>query len=282
MSAKTLVVLAAGMGNRYGGLKQMDPVGPNGETILEYSVSDAVRAGFDKAVFVIRREFEEPFSEIAAERIRGQIAAECVLQDLDDLPTGFAAPAGRTKPWGTTQAVLAAEGAVGTPFAVINADDFYGAESFEVLARHLDGQIESDAGSYTAARKAEYAMAGFRLRETLSDSGAVARGLCRVDRDGLLESIVELTNVERCGAGAKSTDRAGDVTILTGDETVSMNMWGFTPAVFGQLRAKFERFLQTQGADVKAECYLPNTVNELIRGDRRGSECWGRTRTGLG
>jgi len=275
MSAKTLVVLAAGMGNRYGGLKQMDPVGPGGETILEYSVFDAVRAGFGRAVFVIRREFEGAFREMAAERFGERIAVEFTFQELGDLPDRFSLPPGRTKPWGTTQAVLAAEGAVGTPFAVINADDFYGAESFEVLARHLDmyggADREKDPGASAAdgtvqfARTGEYAMVGFRLRETLSDSGAVARGLCRVGEDGLLESIIELTSVEREGASAKSTDRAGQVTTLTGDETVSMNMWGFTPAVFGQLREQFEHFLETRGGDVNAECYLPNTVNEMIR-----------------
>jgi NDP-sugar pyrophosphorylase family protein len=253
MSEKTLVVLAAGMGSRYGGLKQMDPVGPGGETILEYSVFDAVRAGFTRVVFVIRREFEKPFEEMVAARFRGRIAVECVFQELDDLPPGYALPTGRTKPWGTTQAVLVAEGAVRTPFAVINADDFYGAESYEALAGHLD--VSTD----------EYAMVGFHLRETLSDSGSVARGLCRVDGDGLLESIVELTSIERCGEAAKSTDAAGGVRILTGDETVSMNMWGFTPAVFGNLREQFERFLEKQGGDMKTECYLPNTVNALIR-----------------
>jgi hypothetical protein len=263
MSEKTLVVLAAGMGSRYGGLKQMDPVGPSGETILEYSVFDAVRAGFDKAVFVIRREFEGPFREMAAERFGGRVAVEYAFQELDDLPHGFTVPEGRTKPWGTTQAVLAADGAVTTKFAVnnfavINADDFYGAESYEVLARHLDAQSDGGTG--------EYAMVGFRLRETLSDSGAVARGLCRVRPDGLLESIVELFNVERDGAGVRSTTPTGDVTAMTGDETVSMNMWGFTAGVFGQLREQFEGFLERQGGDEEAECYLPNTVNELIRG----------------
>jgi choline kinase len=275
MSEKTLVVLAAGMGSRYGGLKQIDPVGPNGETILEYSVFDAVRAGFSKAVFVIRREFEGAFREMAAERFGGRIEVAFAFQELGDLPEGFSVPAGRTKPWGTTQAVLAAEGvvggefAVGAKFAVINADDFYGAESYLALARHMDSQagVDREAGLDwdLAAENAEYAMVGFELRGTLTDAGAVARGLCRVDEDGLLESIVELTNVERCGAGARSTDAAGVVTMLTGDETVSMNMWGFTGEVFGQLREEFEKFLATHGGDLKAECYLPNTVNGMIR-----------------
>jgi dTDP-glucose pyrophosphorylase len=264
MSEKTLVVLAAGMGSRYGGLKQMDPVGPSGETILEYSVFDAARAGFGKVVFVIRREFERPFREMAGGWFQGRIAVECAFQDLDDLPKGFAVPAGRTKPWGTTHAVLAAEEAVSTPFAVINADDFYGAESYEALARHLDLQADAGFGANPNAGTAEYAMVGFQLRETLSDSGAVARGLCCVDRDGLLTSIVELTRVERCGEAARSTDASGGVTVLTGKETVSMNMWGFTPAVFGQLRERFTRFLESHGGDVRGECYLPSTVNELM------------------
>jgi hypothetical protein len=266
MSAKTLVVLAAGMGSRYGGLKQMDPVGPSGETILEYSVFDAVRAGFGKVVFVIRMEFEEPFREMAAGWSRGRTAVEFAFQDLEDLPEGFTVPEGRTKPWGTTQAVLAAEEAVTTPFAVINADDFYGAESYAVLARHLE------AGS------GEYAMVGFRLRETLSDSGAVARGVCQVNEGGLLESIVEMFNVERCGAGAKSADAMGMVKMLTGDETVSMNVWGFTPAVFGQLREQFEGFLERHGGDQKAECYLPNTVSEVIRAGQASARKAARVR----
>jgi hypothetical protein len=263
MSVKTLVVLAAGMGSRYGGLKQLDSVGPGGETILEYSVFDAVRAGFGKVVFVIRREFEGAFREMVAGWFRGwaggQIEVEYAFQELEDLPHGFAVPEGRTKPWGTTHAVLAAERAVKTPFAVINADDFYGAESYAVLGRHLDGEGVAGAG--------EYGMVGFELRGTLSDSGSVARGLCRVGEDGLLESIVELFNIERDGVGVRSTSLTGEVTELTGDETVSMNMWGFTPAVFGQLRAVFESFLERQGGELKSECYLPNTVNDLIRGD---------------
>jgi hypothetical protein len=260
MRAKTLVVLAAGMGSRYGGLKQMDSVGPGGETILEYSVFDAVRAGFGEVVFVIRREFEGAFREMAAERFEGRIAVGYAFQEMGNLPAGFTVPEERTKPWGTTHAVLAAEGAVSTPFAVINADDFYGAESYGVLGRHLD----EAAG--------DYAMVGFELRGTLSDSGGVARGLCRVGEDGLLESIVEMFNIERNagernGTGAKSTDKAGGVTLLTGDETVSMNMWGFTPAVFGQLREQFVGFLERQGGEAKSECYLPNTVDELIRSE---------------
>jgi hypothetical protein len=269
MSAKTLVVLAAGMGSRYGGLKQMDPVGPNGETILEYSVFDAVRAGFDKVVFVIRGDFEDPFREMAAGWFHGRsqspIAVDYAFQDIADLPQGFTVPEGRTKPWGTTHAVLAAEGAVSTPFAVINADDFYGADSYAVLGRHLDKQIHMGKG--------EYAMVGFRLGGTLSDSGSVARGLCQVNEAGLLDDIVELFKVEKSGDGAKSTGPSGEVTMLTGDETVSMNMWGFTPAVFAQLRVVFERFLEKQGGDLKSECYLPNTVNALIReGQEQGLE----------
>jgi len=274
MSEKTLVVLAAGMGSRYGGLKQMDAVGPNGETILEYSVFDAVRAGFGKAVFVIRREFEGAFREMAAERFGGRVAVEFAFQELEDLPEGFNVPAGRTKPWGTTQAVLAAEGLVECRFAVINADDFYGAESYAALAGHMDAPAgkdikvdnNRDCCADSSARPAEFAMVGYRLGETLTDAGAVARGLCRVDEGGLLESIVELTHVEKSVGGARSTDAAGMVTELSGDETVSMNMWGFTPQVFGQLRLEFARFLEVHGGDLKAECYLPNTVNGMIRG----------------
>ena len=218
-------------------------------------------------------------------RFLSQIAVDYAFQSLDDLPQGFTFPAVRTNPWGTTQAVLAAQTAVSTSFAVINADDFYGAESYQVLARHLDTQVDAAQlrdegrgsergsgcgrgrrpGTRMAVKTGEYAMVGFRLCETLSDSGAVARGLCQVDGDGFLESIVELTTVERCADGARSTDSSGSATLLTGNETVSMNMWGFTPQVFAQLREQFARFLAAHGEDMKAECYLPNTVNELIR-----------------
>ncbi len=186
-SSPTLLVLAAGMGSRYGGLKQIDPVGPAGETIIDYSIFDALRAGFGKLVFVIRKDIEQQFREIVGARFEKRIAVEYVFQSLEDIPPRFTVPAGRTKPWGTTQAILLAADAIHEPFAAINADDFYGADGYRELARHLT------SGS------PDYAMVGFILRNTLSDFGSVARGVCQVSDDGYLERIVELTKIERDG-----------------------------------------------------------------------------------
>jgi dTDP-glucose pyrophosphorylase len=247
-----LLVLAAGMGNRYGGLKQIDPVGPGGETIIDYSIYDALRAGFGKVVFVIRKDIEQAFKQAVGARFERLIGVEYVFQELDKLPLGFSVPAGRTRPWGTLHAVLMAADAISEPFAVVNADDFYGSEGYRALAQHLQRGT------------ADYAMVGFVLRNTLSDFGAVSRGVCRVDEDDLLQGVVELTNIERNGVHARNTDSTGRVTRLSGDEVVSMNMWGFTPQVFGQLREHFQKFLNLDGSNVRSESYLPNTVNELI------------------
>jgi UTP-glucose-1-phosphate uridylyltransferase len=252
MTSPTLLVLAAGIGSRYGGLKQIEPVGPNGQTIIDYSVYDALRAGFGKIVFVIRRDIEQSFREIVGARFEKRVAVEYVFQELDRLPDGFHVPAGRTKPWGTTHAILCAADAIHEPFAVINADDFYGAEGYRLLTQHLT------SGS------SDYAMAGFILRNTLSDFGSVARGICQVSDTGMLESVVELTHIERDGSAARNTDAAGHVTRLTGDEIVSMNMWGFTPQIFAGLRAYFGKFLEEKTNDLKAECYLPSAVNTLV------------------
>ncbi len=249
-ASPTLLVLAAGMGSRYGGLKQIDPVGPGGETIIDYSVYDALRAGFGKLVYVIRKNIEEEFRESVGARFEKRVAVEYAYQELEQLPPGFEVPAGRSKPWGTAHAILVAAGAIHEPFAVINADDFYGAEGYGVLARHLQ------SGS------ADYAMVGFVLRNTLSDFGSVARGVCQVSGDGFLQDVVEMTKIERDGAQARNTDAAGRVTKLTGDEAVSMNMWGFTPRVFGHLQEYFERFLELSGPDAKSECFIPSAVNE--------------------
>jgi hypothetical protein len=252
MTTPTLLVMAAGMGSRYGGLKQIDPVGPHGETLMDYSIFDAMRAGFGKVVYVIRKDIEAPFKETIGSKFEKRIPVDYVFQELDNIPAGFTVPQGRTKPWGTTQAVMMAEGAIHEPFAVINADDFYGAEGYQVLSRHLT------SGS------PDYSMVGFVLRNTLSDFGSVARGVSRADSSGYLESVVELTKVERDGNGAKNTDPSGNVTPLTGDELVSMNMWGFTPAIFPQLRQRFRIFLENNGNDLKAEHYVPSAVNELV------------------
>jgi NDP-sugar pyrophosphorylase family protein len=254
-NALTLLVLAAGMGSRYGGLKQLDPVGPGGETIMDYSIFDACRAGFGKVVFVIRREIEGIFKEKIGSRYEKKMAVGYAFQETGELPGGFAAPAGRTKPWGTTHAILAAASKVNEPFCVINADDFYGAGSFRELAHHLQ----------TAT--GEYAMVGFVLRDTLSESGTVSRGVCHVTEDGYLKDIAELKSLERKGQRVTNTDAQGREIELTGNEIVSMNMWGFTPAIFPQLTRHFEGFLKQHGGDLKAECYLPSSVNALIETD---------------
>jgi hypothetical protein len=252
MSKPTLLVLAAGMGSRYGGLKQIDPVGPAGETIIDYSIFDALRAGFGKLVFVIRHDIEQQFREIVGSRFEKRVAVEYVFQELDKLPPGFSVPAGRTKPWGTTHAILMAESVIHEPFAAINADDFYGRSAYSVLANHLNSGTP------------DYAMVGFILKNTLSDNGTVARGVSRTDANHYLTSIVEMMKIERDGAGAKNTDADGKVTHLTGDEAVSMNFWGFTPALFPQLRTEFDKFLKRAGQEQKSECYIPSTVGDLV------------------
>lgn len=248
----TQLVLAAGKGNRYGGLKQIDPVGPGGETVIDYSVYDALRAGFGKVVFVIRKDIEEVFKQAVGRRFERHIAVEYVFQELDKLPLGFSVPTGRTKPWGTLHAVLMAADVINEPFAVINADDFYGPESYRELAQHLQSGT------------ADYAMVGFVLGNTLSDFGAVSRGVCRIDDDGFLQGVVELTDIERNGVHARNTDPTGRITALSGDEVVSMNMWGFTPQIFGQFRDHFQSFLRSNGSNIESESYLPSTVNELV------------------
>jgi NDP-sugar pyrophosphorylase family protein len=248
----TLLILAAGMGSRYGGLKQIEPVGPAGEAIIDYSIFDALRAGFGRLVFLIRKEIEQPFRETVGARFEKRVPVEYVFQELDKIPTPFTVPSGRTKPWGTTHAILMAADAIHEPFAAINADDFYGAESYRLLAQHLQPDVE------------DYAMVGFILRNTLSEFGSVARGVCRVDAQDYLQSVVELTSIARDGAEIRNTDAEGRVTPLTGDEPVSMNMWGFTPRVFPQLRARFDAFLRAHSCDLKRECYIPSTVNDLV------------------
>ena len=252
MSKPTLLVLAAGMGSRYGGLKQIDPVGPAGETIIDYSIYDAMRAGFGKLVFVIRHDIEQQFREVVGSRFEKRIAVEYVFQELDKLPPGYTLPAGRTKPWGTTHAILMAENVIKEPFAAINADDFYGRSAYAVLAKHLT------SGSL------DYAMVGFILKNTLSDHGSVARGVSKTDANHYLTSIVEMTKIEHDGSGAKNTDADGKVTHLSGDEAVSMNFWGFTPALFPQIKVEFEKFLKRAGGEQKSECYIPMTVGDLV------------------
>jgi NDP-sugar pyrophosphorylase family protein len=252
----TLLVLAAGMGSRYGGLKQIDPVGPSGETILDYSVFDAVRAGFKRVVFVIRRDFDELFRAKIGARYAGRVEVGYVYQSLDALPPGFSVPAGREKPWGTGHATWCARDAVHEPFAVINADDFYGADAFRQLAGFLAKASSQDA-----------AMVGFRLARTLSEHGAVSRGICAVATDGRLLGVTEHTGIlpAEVGAGKK----------FPGETIVSMNCWGFTPAIFGELDGQFRAFLATmppEALSARAEFYLPAAVSTAIaRGSARVS-----------
>lgn len=248
---KTLLILAAGMGSRYGGLKQIDPVGPNGETIIDYSIYDAIRAGFNQLVFVIRRDIEKTFRENFGQRFEKRIAVQYVFQELNSLPPGATALPQRKKPWGTGHAILTAADAIREPFGVINADDFYGAESFRLLSAHLQSGNSDDA------------LVGFVLRNTLSEFGAVSRGVCRL-KDNYLENIREITGIEKSGSAARYKKSAGEFQPLTGDEMVSMNMWGFHPRIFNFLREQFLEFLKMRGADEKAEFYIPTAVNDLI------------------
>ena len=252
---QTLVVLAAGMGSRYGGLKQIDPMGPSGETILDYSVFDALRAGFSKVVFIIRPDFEADFRNNVSSKFEHLVDVDYAFQTLDKLPSGWSVPAGREKPWGTTHAILCAADVVKENFAVINADDFYGQESYAVLNEELSG-VDSLANTFS--------MVGFTLRNTLSDHGSVARGVCTTSENGLLTHIDEMTNLSREGSGALYTREDGSVLKLTGDEPVSMNMWGFTPRLFDHLDRVFQEFLRTSGTELKSECFIPLTVGQLI------------------
>ncbi len=253
MTRPTLLVLAAGMGSRYGGLKQLDPVGPGGETLLDYSVHDAGRAGFDRVVFLIRRDIEKEFREKIGARYDGKIAVDYAFQQLDELPAGFTPPAGRTKPWGTAHAIWCARHCVGAPFAAINADDFYGADTFAQIGGFLSAVP-------AAGRPARFGMVAYRLDKTLSDHGTVARGVCRVDEHGFLASIEELTDIQR---GPEGTIVSGGHT-LAPDTPVSMNIWGFTPQVFPLLEKSLASFLGQHAASEKAEYYIPTAVGDMI------------------
>lgn len=247
-----LVVMAAGMGSRYGGLKQLDPVGPAGETLMDYSIYDALRAGFSRLVFVIRRDIEVNFKETIGRRFEPRVPVEYVFQELDHVPAGFVPPSTRTKPWGTGHALLMAAEAVRGPFGVINADDFYGTDSFRILAEHL------------SSGTADYALVGFILRNTLSEFGTVARGVGRLSPEGWLLGITEITKIARAGQAAQYTDPSGHKHPLTGDEIVSMNMWGFLPSLFPALREQFAAFLREHGGEEKAEFYIPSVINGLL------------------
>ena len=259
--------MAAGMGSRYGGLKQLDPVGPSGETIIDYSVYDAIRAGFNKVVFIIRKDFEKDFRSKITNKYKDKIRVEFAFQDLNDLPEGFLCPEGRVKPWGTGHAILTASQLIHEPFVAINGDDFYGRESFEIVA------------DYYQDKNATYSMVVFQLDKTLSEFGGVTRGLCTVKND-LLDTVIETGELKRSGSGV-SSDR--DIQ-LDGSEPVSMNVWGFTPDLFDHLRAMFVDFLHKEGDEMKSEYLIPTVINNLIRSGekdihvlRTGSKWFGVT-----
>jgi NDP-sugar pyrophosphorylase family protein len=250
----TLVVLAAGMGSRYGGLKQVDPVGPSGEAILDYSVFDAIRGGFGKVVFIIRKDFEAEFKEKVGSKYEGMIPVDYCYQDLNDLPEPYKVPEGRTKPWGTAHATRSARSVVNEPFAVINADDFYGRDAFAKLGAFL-----------SAAEPMRFAMVGYKLELTLSENGSVARGVCDVAEDGSLKSVTEMTKLVRAGDVAENREDEANPNKVPLDARVSMNLWGFTPELFTELERRFPLWLAENGAKEKSEWYIPFVVDELIR-----------------
>ena len=256
----TLLVLAAGMGSRYGGLKQLDEVGPSGETVMDYSVFDAMRAGFDRVVFVIRKDIEEAFRAAIGSRYADRIEVAYAFQDMNDLPAGFRVPDGRTKPWGTGQAVYAARKLLDGPFAVINADDFYGADSYRKLAGYLKSAPEDG--------KIRGCIASFVLSNTLSENGSVSRGICSADAAGNLSKVVENTKIFRRDGKVISVQEDGAELEFTGEELVSMNSWGFMPELVGELERLFTGFLEEHGTELKSESYLPFAVDTLIREGR--------------
>ncbi|NMA42719.1 MAG: nucleotidyltransferase [Oligosphaeraceae bacterium] len=256
MHSPSILVLAAGLGSRYGGIKQMDPVGPHGEFVLDYSVFDAWRAGFRKAVLVIREELEEPLREHFAGKMDGKMQVDYVCQRLDDLPAPFVCPSSRQKPWGTGHAIWSARHALKGRFAVINADDFYGAQSYQILSKFLSS---SDCEQDT------YAMVAYRLANTLSEHGAVSRGICRVDEQGFLQDVVERTSIEPTERGARYKDESGNWQPLTGEEPASLNLWGFADGLFAQMELLFKQFLKNHGQEEKSEFFIPSVVDSLIK-----------------
>ena len=244
----TLLVMAAGMGSRYGGLKQLDAVGPSDETIIDFSVYDAIRAGYNKVVFIIREDFEKQFKEKISNQYQDKIEVKIVYQDLHDLPNSFSCPKDRSKPWGTGHAILAARNVISEPFAAINGDDFYGRESFRIISDH-----------YSSVNSG-FAMAAFQLDKTLSDYGSVSRGICEQNLNQLV-TVVETHGIKKSSAGDIECDR--DISLL-GNELVSMNMWGFMPSIFDHLEKMFNEFLDENISDLKSEFLIPSVVNDLI------------------
>ncbi|MBW3545110.1 MAG: nucleotidyltransferase [Bacteroidetes bacterium] len=255
MDSPTLLILAAGMASRYGSLKQLDQFGPHGETIIDYSIYDALKAGFGKVVFVIRQSIEEEFKQVMLGKFAGKVAVDYVLQELGAVPEGFSVPPDRKKPWGTGHAVWVAAARISGPFAVINGDDFYGYQSFKLMAEFLKDK-----------REQQFGLVGLQLENTLSEHGAVARGICQTDEHQNLISITEQTHIIRTARGIVAQDPERGEILLSGKETVSMNLMGFTPAVFPYIEAYFKEFLRnTSPGNIKAEFYLPEVVNKLVQ-----------------
>ncbi len=257
MKKITLVIMAAGLGSRYGGIKQLEPVGPSGEIIMDYSIYDGIEAGFNKVVFIIRKDLERDFKEIIGNRISKIVDVGYVFQEMDNLPFGYGVPADRTKPWGTGQAILCCQGAVKEPFAVINADDYYGKEAFVKVYEYLAGLKSEEENNYC--------MAGFVLGNTLSENGAVTRGICQVDGNGLLTDIIETREIERKENYAQASDGKGGKIKLDLKCAVSMNMWGFTTGLIKELETGFINFLNEHGNELKSEYLLPEEVGRLVK-----------------
>ncbi|NMC36996.1 MAG: NTP transferase domain-containing protein [Bacteroidales bacterium] len=251
----TLLVLAAGMGSRYGGNKQLDEVGPSGETIIDYSIFDAIRAGFGKIVFVIRRDIEDQVRERFVERLMGKIEVDYVFQEITNLPEGVKVSPDRSKPWGTSHAILVTESKIKEPFGVINADDFYGAESFRILRDFLVNDKDPN----------NYCIVGYKLGNTLSDHGHVNRGVCQAGEDGLLVNIVETRQIEKTKTGAVAPGPDGTTQYFTGNEIASMNLWGFKPSCYNYLRKEFRSFIDKNGMDLKSELDIPTSVDKFVK-----------------
>ncbi len=256
MAKPTLLVLAAGMGSRYGGLKQIDTLGPSGETIIDYSIYDAIRAGFGKVVVVIRKSIEEEFKQVFYKKYSGKINIEYVLQEIEYVPEGAVYNLERVKPWGTAHAVLMAADAIKEPFGVINGDDFYGADAFKQMAMYLSQQANDSKN---------YCMVGYELARTLSDYGFVARGVCVTDEQGMLTDVTECTQIKRIGSVICYKDAQDVNQPLPDNQIVSMNCWGFTPAFFGDLKVAFAEFIRKNGDNLKAEIYIPSVLSDLIK-----------------
>lgn len=258
MGNNILVIMAAGMGSRFGGIKQLEPVGPSGEIIMDYSIYDAIEAGYKKVIFIIRRDLEKDFKEVIGNRISKHIEVEYVFQELDNLPEGFTLPEGRTKPWGTGQAIMSCIGKVDAPFTVINADDYYGKEGFRIINEFLKQPSSSD-------KQYHFCMAGFLLGNTLSENGTVTRGVCSVSKAGVLEKVIETHEIRPAGDKAIATEGGEDLELAL-NCPVSMNMWGFTPDFLDELQSRFISFLEhVKEGDLKAEYLLPTIVDDLIK-----------------